>query len=197
MNAAFAELSRTSPFGTQTFFRSEFGRVLTGLGLKLLGAVRPERDARSLNSLHFAYWVVVSRRRLRKILSAANPRIDKSALRPQMLFLSEFSGDWEDYLLGFNRVLIQALDFVWGFSVDWQRNAKLSDYLEFVRRYQIVTRYHFQAYGRSASVHEVRDALHLSEVLERFALEVEGLEPSNFDAAYERLLVELGSSLAA
>lgn len=196
MQRRLPALLRSTPFGTRTYFAHAWDRWETDLGLRLLRVLRPEAQARSLGSIHFAYWVLIPRRHMRRLLRASG--YGEAALaRHEMLFLSEFSGDWEDYLVAFNQVLISALDLAWGASVGWQKQMHVNDYLRFVRRYQLHGQHHFQAYGDEASVGDVRDALQVSEQLERFVWETDGRDAEEFAAAFKRLRIDLGSSLAA
>jgi hypothetical protein len=190
--------ARTAAFGTHTTFARAYGGLWASAKLSLLRIVKTERQARSLGSLHFAYWVRLPRRRLARLTelrrragAIAAPR------RDQLLFLSDFSGDWEVYLAGFNRVLRHALDAVWNGSVGWKPEMELNEYLAYVRAHQVSAEAYFQAYGSSADVHDVRSALHVSEQLDRFAYDTDGeLDPARFYEAYKQLLIRLGGHLA-
>lgn len=186
---------RTTAFGTHTYFPTRWDCFLTAAKLRLLSSLKPEHDARSLGSLHFAYWTLLPRGRIAKLLGARGMGISRRL--DQMLFLSDFSGDWEVYLVGFNKLLLSALDLAWGGSLGWKRKMELDDYLRFVRKHEITRQFHFQAYGEHASVEDVRCALHVSEELDRFVCEVHAADPARFDAAYRRLRIRLGSCLAA
>jgi hypothetical protein len=189
---------RTQAFGIHTAFSRRSGGVLARAKFAVLRAVRTERDARSLNSLHFAYWIVLPRRKLRALArpcagSQRRPRVGFD----RMLFLSDFSGDWELYLEGFDRVLKAALDVAWSGSIDWRLGMSLSQYLNFVRRYQLQDQAYYSAY-KAASVHEVRAALHVSEALDRLAFEAEATrDPEEFRSAYRALRVAIGNYIAA
>lgn len=190
MKLRSSSLPRTKPFGTRTFFASSVDRVVTSLTLSALRALKPENDAHGLGSLHFAYWVMLPG----NLLSRLRRRPDQ---RDEMLFLSDFSGDWEVYLVGFNRVLMSALDAAWGRSVDWVNDADVNTYLRFVRRHQLQPQYYVSPYTTRATVDDVRCALAVSNELERFAWDTQAVTPERFGRLFDELCTRLGSSLAA
>ena len=185
-----SSLLRTKPFGTRTFFAKRTDRWLTGSLLSLLRAIKPEDDAHSLGSLHFAYWVLLPRE-----LLARQRR--QPAQKDEMLFLSDFSGDWEVYLVGFNRVLLSALDTAWGQAEHWVKNADVNTYLRFVRRFQLQPQYYVSPYTTRATVDDVRSALALTAELERFAWDTHAVDPQRFGHLFDELCTRLGNSLAA
>jgi hypothetical protein len=190
---------RSQAFGVHSAFASRSAGLLARVKFAALSALRTERDARSLNSLHFAYWIVLSERKLRALARPCR-RGRHSSRRSfdRMLFLSDFSGDWEVYLEGFNRVLRAALDLAWSGSIDWRANMSLAQYLSFVRRHQLRHQYYYSAYGTAAGVHEVRAALHVSEALDQLSWSCgDGRDPEEFCSAYRALRVAIGHYIAA
>jgi hypothetical protein len=154
---------------------------------------KPEHDARAIGSLHFAYWALLSRGRLAKLLRASGrkpPRVGRS----QLLFFSDFSGDWEVYLAGFNVVLLLVLDLVWGNATGWKNDMNLDQYLRYIREHQLVPPVYFQAYGEKATVYDVRCAIALSEELDQFVASA-GHNARDFEAAYSDLLMNVGARL--
>lgn len=186
-------LRRSSAFGTRTSFKRLGGSVVTKGLLSLLRALKPEHDARSIGSLHFAYWAVLPRRRLAKIL-AASGRKPNARIDDQLLFCSDFSGDWEVYLAGFNVALLIVLDLVWGNARGWKNDMKLAEYLAYIHEHELHAAAYFQAYGDRATVYDVRSALALSEALDRFVAEA-GTDEHDFERAYSALVTEAGAWL--
>jgi len=188
---------RSAAFGTHTSYKTVLGPPSARLKFGILRLFKTERDARELGSLHFAHWVVLPRSRVAALTRTRLPRAAPAVRRGQLLFLSDFSGDWEDYLAGFNVVLLAALDLVWGDATGWKRKMALGEYLAYVRRHQLQALVYYQAYGDRATVHDVRCALHVSEQLERFALATDQAhDPQRFEHAFRHLIAELGGSLA-
>src|SRR4051794_14529373 len=85
--------ARSSAFGTRTGFKRPGGSISAALKFAALRITKPEHDARAIGSLHFAYWALLSRRRLAKLLRASG-RTTAAPIRSQLLFFSDFSGDW-------------------------------------------------------------------------------------------------------
>jgi hypothetical protein len=186
---------RTDPFGIRTFFATRFGRTITELKLTLLDVVRSETDARSLGSLHFAYWTVLTRKHMSRLLPARDKA--DADMGDQMLFLSDFSGDLEVYLVGFNVVLRSALDFAWSNSVAWKNRMGLNEYLAFVEKHRLSQPYYYSPYTLSASVDDIRSATLVSEQLERFVSDVRDVDANTFANAYKQLRIVLGNALTA
>jgi Dyp-type peroxidase family len=187
---------RTQAFGTRTTFRKPWGRAFTNARLLLLRVLRPERDARSLRSLHFARWFNVSGKTLQSLTRLR--RVSEVA-RDQDLFLSDFSGDGEFYLEGFNRVIRVALDIAWRDATDWKNQMALGEYLTFIKKYRLpaVADAYVQSYGASASVHDVRASLRVSDALDQFVYATDALSESDrFVEAYKQLCLELDPLLA-
>ncbi|MET0384818.1 MAG: hypothetical protein ABW321_02610 [Polyangiales bacterium] len=185
---------RGVPFGIRTRFARHAGLSVNTLKLALVRLAKSERDARQLGSLHFAFWALISRAKLARLTPPNHPRPRER--RGQMLFLSDFAGDWEVYLAGFNTALRSALDLVWGNAEGWSYGMTLGQYLAFIRARQINADAYYQAYGNTATPHDVRSALALSEELDRFiALTLEELSPEQFNAAYHRFKVKVDSHL--
>jgi len=188
--AAKPAQQRSKPFGTRTWFATKLDRRLTQARLALLRVFKLEGDARSLSSLHFAYWVVLSRDKLSELSGVKHAK-------DEMLFMSDFSGDWEVYLVGFNRLLMSALDLVWGRSLDWKRQMQVNDYLRFVRRHQLGHQYYFSPYMARATVDDVRSALEVSAALDNFVFDTRSVDAEQFAALFDELCMRLGTRLAA
>lgn len=183
--------ARSSAFGTRTGFKWGAARFCSALEFGFLRTFKPEHDARAIGSLHFAYWVLVSRSELAKRLRASG---HAGRARDQLLFFSDFSGDWEVYLAGFNAKLLMVLDLVWGTAIGWKSRMKLDEYLRYIREHEILPPVYVQSYGDTATVWDVRCALALSDRLDQFASRASG-SAAEFEAAYSDLLSDMGTQL--
>jgi hypothetical protein len=182
---------RSSAFGTRTGFKWPGASVCTALEFAFLRTFKPEHDARAIGSLHFAYWVILSRARLAKLLRASG---QAGRARAQLLFFSDFSGEWEVYLAGFNAKLLMVLDLVWGTATDWKPRMNLDAYLRYIREHESLPPVYVQSYGDTATVWDVRCALRLSERLDQFASRASA-SAADFEAAYTDLLSDMGTQL--
>jgi len=185
--------ARSSAFGTRTGFKRPGGSVSAALKFAALRLFKPEQDARAIGSLHFAYWALLSRRRITQLLRASGQKAP-TPVRSQLLFFSDFSGDWEVYLAGFNVVLLLVLDLVWGNATGWKNDMNLDQYLEYIREHQLLPPVYFQAYGDKATVYDVRCAIALSEELDEFVASA-GHDFANFESAYADLLTNVGTRI--
>jgi hypothetical protein len=183
---------RSSAFGTRTSFKRPGGSISAAIKFGLLRTFKPEHDARQIGSLHFAYWALLSRRRIGKLLRASGRK--QAAKGSQLLFFSDFSGDWEVYLAGFNAVLLLVLDLVWGNASGWKNEMNLDQYLTYIREHQLLPPVYVQSYGDRATVYDVRCAIALSEQLDRFVADA-GHDERAFEAAYAELLMTAGTNL--
>src|SRR6516164_11798292 len=101
-------MSAATAFATLTPFVDTQRRRIESIVLSIVRFVRdPEREMRARSFLHYAYWVVLSPALLAK---SGGPE----RLRGALLFMSAFTGDLEDYLMGFTDSLPDAMDRVWG-----------------------------------------------------------------------------------
>jgi hypothetical protein len=182
---------RSSAFGTRTGFKWPGASLSTALEFAFLRTFKPEHDARAIGSLHFAYWALLSRGRIAELLRASG---NSGRARTQLLFFSDFSGDWEVYLAGFNAKLLMVLDLVWGNATGWKPRMKLDEYLSYIREHEILPTAYIQSYGDTATVWDVRCALALSDRLDQFASRASA-GAAEFDAAYSDLLSEVGTQL--
>lgn len=185
--------ARSSAFGTRTGFKRPGGSLSVALKLAALRMFKPEHDARAIGSLHFAYWALLSRQRIAKLLRESGQKA-ATPVRSQLLFSSDFSGDWEVYLAGFNLALLLVLDLVWGNATGWKNDMNLDQYLTYIREHQLKPPVYFQAYGEEATVYDVRCAIALSEQLDQFVA-ASGHDARTFETAYADLLMDAGTRL--
>jgi len=183
---------RTTAFGTVSEIRGVPWPQITRAVMTALRVFRPEQRAQQLAFLHYAHWIVIGRRDLDRLLRPRGGR----ARGAHLFFLSQFSGDWDDYLTAFSRVLDDAVDWAWRGVQGWPGATHLGAFIDYVAFHEIETQAFNPAYPDADAV-EVRAALHVRDALERLVFEIEG---SNDDAAvrraYDRLLLDLRADLA-
>jgi hypothetical protein len=190
----------SSGFGIRTHFKHRFGDLSAAVKFALLRATKPESDARELGSLHFAYWVLLSPRQRARLTQDERrwPRLRGSA---ELLFFSDFSGDWEVYLAGFNAALLMVLDLVWGNALGWKKNMQLHEYLSFIEAHELNAQPYFQAYGAEATVYDVRCSVDVSDRLDQFVgvllgdAQHGGRGAAQLAQTYTNLVTEVGGRL--
>lgn len=183
---------RTTAFGTYSELRGSLSAGITRGALSALRLLRPEQVAQRLSFLHYAHWVVMSKSDLNRVLRPRGAKVD----RPYLFFFSQFSGDWDHYLTAFSVVLTNAIDTAWSGAKGFPGSRSLSPFIKYVGAHELESQAFYQAYSE-ADAQAVRGALHLSDALERFAAETDGLQDDALlRRAYERLLLTLGADLS-
>src|SRR5688572_6332189 len=184
---------RAYAFGTLSAVKRLRRRPLQVV-LAFLRTAKPDGLARDLSFLHFAEWVLVPANTVQRVASAESGSARK---RQYLLFMSAFNGDWDEYLHAFSRVLAPALNSVWTHCEDFPGAQHLQAFLDYVDGHELFADASFNSYGDS-NAEDIRAALRVAQALERFALELgtHG-DARRFRQRYERLLIELGSDLAA
>jgi hypothetical protein len=169
----------TAAFATFSPFRSWLSRQKE----RLVFAAAPgtEVEVRKREFLHYAYFVSLSPRRLKRL---GIPR-QKPLANGGLLFLSAFNGDAESYFRGFSEKLYAQMNDLWGTSLGW-RDAKHYENLDqFIRSYRRRVTFHWTSYPDSSK--RVRAALRLRGRLDRLlaAAHSPGLDDRSFAEAYE------------
>jgi hypothetical protein len=192
--------SRGVPFNTLSLVRRIVGAPVLSLALRALRVTRPDKVARQVGQLYFARWLLLSPRVVSEV-----SRVDGSDRhRHYLLFISDFTGDLDEYLSAFARVLTPAMNLLWGFCEAWPGAARSSDFMRYVHTHQLVNQTYFTAYY-DATVGDIRSALRVSKRIDEFVLEAGDLiqckesqdADESFQAAYHRLLMQMGGDLAS
>jgi hypothetical protein len=174
-------MSAATAFATLTPFVDAQRRRMESFVLSVVQFVRdPEPEMRRRSFLHYAYWVVLAPALLSK---SGGPERKKGAL----LFMSAFTGDLEDYLMGFTDSLPSAMDRVWGQCTGWPGAADFMRALRFVERYAKQSAVFYDAYG-DARIEDIRNAMRLRTELDRFATESCHMTDREFEARYREML---------
>jgi hypothetical protein len=172
--------AETAAFVTFSPFRSWLGRQKERLVFAL--APGAEVEVRKREFLHYAYFISLSPRRLRRLGIAK-----KAPLRHGgFLFLSAFNGDAESYFRGFSEKLSAQMNDLWGTSVGFRDFAKYEHLDEFIKTYRRRVNFYTTSYRDSSK--RVRAALRLQSRLDRLlsAARSPVLDDASFAEAYER-----------
>lgn len=184
--------ARAYAFGTLSTVR-RFRRLPLQAVLWCLRAANPDRVARELSFLHFAQWSLLPG----SLVHVASAESGDARKRHYLLFLSAFSGEWNESVQPWRRALTLALNSVWTHCEGWPGAEHSNAFRAYVDTHEVSADAYFDAYG-NANAEDIRAALRLAHALEQFALESGAAgDARRFRHRYERLLVELGSDLAA
>ena len=174
---------RATAFVTLSRFRSVWHEAWANVTFLAASAGIDESRARALSFLHHAYWVVL------------RPPSDGSRRRRgrgELLFISAFAGDWEDYLAGFRLINPRLMNLVWGQCENWPKSVQVPAFLDYVRDRQPEVAAFFNAYG-DADVRDIRAALRTSDAWDRLTRELPALSDEQLQAAYQKFALDVMS----
>jgi hypothetical protein len=172
--------AETAAFATFSPFKSRFHRHWERVVFAL--APLASAEVRKRKFLHYAYFVSLSPRRLRRA------GVPKHELRHgALLFLSAFNGDAEAYFKGFSEKLSLQMNDLWGGNVDWKDAAVYAHLDAFIARYRRRVDFYSCRYPDRST--RIRGALRLRQGLDQ--LLALARSPSTSDVAvrdaYEQL----------
>jgi hypothetical protein len=172
--------AETAAFATFSPFKSHLHRHWE----RVVFALSPlaAAEVRKRKFLHYAYFIGLSPRRLRRA------GVPKAELRHgALLFLSAFNGDAEAYFRGFSEKLSLQMNDLWGGNLDWKDASRYENLDAFIARYRRpVALYSCRYRDRST---RVRGALRLRAGVDQLLALARspGGDESSFRQAYERL----------
>lgn len=167
----------TAAFCTFSPFKSRLERWMEWAVFK--GAPGATEAVRERRFLHYAYFVRISPRQLKRAQIAAHERLRAGAL----LFISAYNGSAELYFRGFSQKLSQPMNRLWEGCTGW-KGAEIYENLDrFIQTYRRRSQFHFNAYEETSS--NVRGALRLRDELDELIATTYD-DPSAFLAGYRR-----------
>ena len=167
---ALTAVSQLRPRGkwlVRAYFR--LGRTFPVLGRKL----------RALSFIHAARWTIVEDLPGHGRLNA-----------PMLLFESNFNGDWAQYIDAFAYVIPERMAGVWWTSWGWPGARPAGPFKSYIRRNEHTALHYYAAYP-DATVTEICAALDLERAYEDFRRRTQGMNRSEFDAAWQAFLREV------
>jgi hypothetical protein len=169
----------TAAFATFSPFRSWLARQKERLVFALAPAA--EVEVRKREFLHYAYFVSLSPRRLKRLGIPKRKPLSNGGL----LFLSAFNGDAESYFRGFSDTLSPQMNDLWGTSVGWRDAKEYANLERFIRSYRRRVTFYTTAYPDSST--RVRAALRFRSRLDRLlaAAHSRKIDDRGFAESYE------------
>jgi hypothetical protein len=170
---------RVTAFVTRSRFRTIWHEAWAKFTFLIARGGIDESRARALSFLHHAYIVVL-------------PQPGESngwRTSSDLLFISAFAGDWEDYLAGFRLVTPRLMNLIWGQTEGWTKSPHVPNFLEHVRCRQHPVATFFNAYG-NADVRDIRNALRVREAWDRIAGDLSTASDQQLQSAYAELMFE-------
>jgi hypothetical protein len=127
----------------------------------------PDRMLRRLSFIHVAYWVLIDR----------FPFEERRSRYSYLLFVSNFSGSWLDYIDTFSHAVALKMNLIWGTSFGFPGARPPRPFTDMVRANDRAVQHFFTAYPQTAT--EVASAL-------RVHAAVAALDPGRGDAELVR-----------
>jgi hypothetical protein len=146
----------------------------------------------TLSLIHYARWVIVMPNQFPR-LSPDQPQEDVKYA--YMIFFSNFNGSWNQYVDSFSSAISKGLNLFWSGSIKYPRSVPMLPFHRYITGNQIWTDYYYNAYPMAAS-NDVKAADRVRGSLLGFMREVQGASADNFQAKYNRLLLELQHDLS-
>jgi len=181
--SALTTCNAVGPFGVLSL-RVGFlcGRIRT-IATLYSGRIFP-----ALRFIHFASWSLVTR------LPAADRRASVRLKTPYLLFLSNFNGNFDQYIDAFSYVLSSRIANVWRFSYGFPGPKPSEPFKAFIERQEFESVHYYAAYPDETTA-TVIAALRVAEGAGRLARRTRGVEPEEFLRRYNRFLTDVQRDL--
>jgi hypothetical protein len=138
--------------------------------------------------IHFVRWTIV--RELPHTDPAKRTRLNY----PYLFFESNFDGPWQHYIDAFAYIIPNDIRFVWGRGVQFPHPPPAEPLKAWIARNSMEGGTYYCAYPQ-ASTRMVRSGLNVRERFHPLARDAERMSPEEFQAAYERFLVDAQGDL--
>jgi hypothetical protein len=145
----------------------------------------------TLSLIHYARWVIVNPSQFPR-LSPDQPR--ERLNYSYFFFFSNFNGSWLQYIDSFSSAIPDGLDWFWKWSVRYTKSVPMRPFHEHILANQIWTEHYYSAYPMASS-NDVKSAQRVKTELLKFIGEAQQASAEDFQAKYDRLLLELQHDL--
>jgi len=152
--------------------------------IKLIVVLYAGRTFPALRFIHFASWSLMTR------LGSKGERLKT----PYLLFLTNFNGDFEQYIDAFSYVIGGKISNIWRFSYGFPGPRPSEPFKAFIERQELVSLHYHSAYPLDTTA-TVLAALRVREHADRLISETEDADPETFAAHYRRFLTAVQTDL--
>ncbi|MGH9671625.1 MAG: hypothetical protein ACRD44_00455 [Bryobacteraceae bacterium] len=149
------------------------------------------RDLRRLSFIHFARWVIVSRRKFPH-LDSAQPA--ENLKYDYLLFFSNFNGTWNQYIDAFSSTIAPGLDGIWRWSEKYPLAVPVTPFKDYITSVQFETDYHYSAYP-GATANDVKAAIAVHDAYEELASSSPLMTPEQFGQAWGQFVQRVQCNL--
>ena len=141
----------------------------------------------TLSLIHYARWVIVKPGQFPR-LSQDQP--EERLKYHYMIFFSNFNGSWDQYVDSFSSAIPTGLDLFWIKSIRYPKSIPMLPFHRYITSNQVWTDHYYNAYPMASSS-DVKSARRVREALLAFIPDVERATPEEFQAKYNRLVLDL------
>ena len=112
-----------------------------------------------------------------------------------LLFETNWSGAWENYIDDFARVMPMQWRSIWTGAAGFPGPKPVSDLLRYIAAHDHGADHFYSGYREGATTQGVAAALALQPRLERFVRDVQGVAPDEFARRWQRFLTDVQQEL--
>jgi len=152
-----------------------------------------QQDLKNLSFIHFARWVIVTRRGFPR-LSLEQPA--EELKYDYLIFFSNFNGTWNQYIDAFSAVLFQGLNLIWRWSEKFPGSRPVTGFKRYINLVQIDTDYYYDVYPHAAT-NDVKAALRVNDALAKFSQTSQSLSPDEFQQAWLKFQIAVAPDLGS
>jgi hypothetical protein len=157
----------------------------------LIGRIKPVvvlysgRTFPALRFIHFASWSLLARL----------PGPDGERLKtPYLLFLTNFNGDFEQYIDAFSYVIGAKISNIWRFSYGFPGPTPSEPFKAFIERQELVSLHYHSAYPGETTA-TILSALRVQQQMDRLLGATVDVSPETFAARYRHFLTDVQADL--
>ncbi len=139
------------------------------------------RGLQTLSLIHYARWVIIAPKDFPN-LGEGQPT--EELRHHYECFLSNFNGNWDQYIDSFSMSLGTGLDMLWFKNVGFPNSVPIEPFHAYINANSIPTDHYYSAYPLAAS-NDVKAAQRVRDSLVTLAGSASGMSPKQFRQAYD------------
>lgn len=146
----------------------------------------------TLSLIHYARWVIVK--------PSQFPRLDEAQPKEKlkysyMFFLSNFNGNWDQYVDSFHSSIPDGLDRLWLKNVGYPKSSPLTPFNKYIKYNQVWTNYYYSAYPMASS-NDVKSAKKVKSSVVTLSKQANSLSAEEFKRVYDSIMLDLQHDLS-
>ncbi len=146
----------------------------------------------TLSLIHYARWVIVSPKDFPN-LGEGQPEEDLSY--SYECFLSNFNGNWDQYIDSFSMSIGTGLDMLWYKNIGFPNSIPIEPFHAYINANSIPTDHYYNAYPLAAC-NDVKAAQRVRETLLTLSAKAASLDPKSFRREYDAAVISRQDDLS-